>query len=432
MTLREYSSKSVSLLLICAAFACSETKNDAGDAAASDAGMEPSSGGTGGMVSAGGAGAGGTAGNAALGGTASGGEGGVAGMGGMPDLDAGNDDSDASPIFTDPGSAGDGNFVLDPGHAADVANTFQGAPLGQLIGFQMLSSESTIYPGIRGPYTRNVWAYVPQQYVAGTPAPVIVVQDGGFAVWLGNDAPHTRDPNATNLPGTANLPMILDNLIGAGELPTIVAIFVDNGGGDAEGSERGLEYDTVSGKYAEFVETEVFPRVESEVQTQLDIALAITDDPRGRATLGGSSGGAAAFSMAWWHPDLFTRVISYSGTFVRQASPEDPMFPHGCWSYHDFDPFDPALPNGLIMQEATAKPLRVWLEVAQNDSGAGSGPNSYRDFKLANERMAASLAAQGYHYHYDYAEGAGHFDGTVIAETLPNALRWSWRGYPLD
>jgi hypothetical protein len=80
----------------------------------------------------------------------------------------------------------------------------------------------------------------------------------------------------------------------------------------------------------------------------------------------------------------------------------------------------------------TVKPLRMGLEVAQNDSGAGSGPGSYRDFKLANQRMAASLKIKGYHYHFDYAMGAGHFDGSVIAQTLPGALLWLWRGYPIN
>ena len=135
--------------------------------------------------------------------------------------------------------------------------------------------------------------------------------------------------------------------------------------------------------------------------------------------------------MAWWHPEYFTRVISYSGTFVRQASPEDPKYPHGCWSYHSYDPYDAAMPNGLIMKEPTAKPLRVWLEVGENDNGAGSGPNSYRDFRLANQRMAASLKAKGYHYHFDFAKGAGHVDGNVVAQTLPDAMAWAWRGYPI-
>jgi enterochelin esterase-like enzyme len=170
----------------------------------------------------------------------------------------------------------------------------------------------------------------------------------------------------------------------------------------------------------------------TETKSQLQIDLKLTDDPRGHATLGGSSGGAASFSMAWWQPELFTRVLSYSGTFVRQASPEDPLYPHGCWSYHDYDPYNAAAPNGLIVKEPTQKPLRVWLEDGQNDSGAGSGPGSYRDFRLANERMAASLEAKGYHYHHDNAQGAGHFDGNVVAQTLPSALLWLWRGYPVN
>ena len=297
----------------------------------------------------------------------------------------------------------------------------------------MKSSESTIYPGRNGAYTRSVWAYVPTQYVAGTPAPFIVAHDGGWAVWFGTMAPHT--PGAGTgalLPGTANLPRILDNLISAGKLPKLVAIFADNGGGDAEGSERGLEYDTVSGRFAEFVDQEVLPRVVSEAKTQLSLELALTKDPQGRATMGGSSGGAATFSMLWFHPDLFARAITFSGTFVRQASPVDPMYPHGCWAYHDYDPYDATAPNGVIVKEPTVKPIRVWHEVGQNDLAAGSGASSYRDFRLANQRMAASLKLKGYHYHLDLVMGAGHVDGNAIAQTLPGALLWLWRGYPIN
>ena len=44
----------------------------------------------------------------------------------------------------------------------------------------------------------------------------------------------------------------------------MIAISIGNGSGDAQGSERGLEYDTMSGLYAEFVEKEVLPLVEKE------------------------------------------------------------------------------------------------------------------------------------------------------------------------
>ena len=90
----------------------------------------------------------------------------------------------------------------------------------------------------------------------------------------------------------------------------MIAISIGNGSGDAQGSERGLEYDTMSGRYAEFVEKEVLPLVEKKYNVKL------TKDPDGRATTGGSSGGAAAMAMAWYHTDLYHRVLSYSGTFV--------------------------------------------------------------------------------------------------------------------
>jgi iron(III)-enterobactin esterase len=384
----------------------------------------------------------GSAGVGAAGAASAAGTGGGAGSSGAPGTNAGAGSGGSTgaagtptvlTVLTDPGTDGDGDFMVASPHPADVANNATGSMKGHIITFVMKSSDSTIYPGRKGAYMRNVWAYVPAQYVPGTPAPFMVVQDGGFLVWFGTNAPHTPDAGTgALLNGTANTPRILDNLIAAGKVPKLVALFVDNGGGDAEGSERGLEYDTVSGRFAEFIDQEVLPRTITEVKTQLSIDLAFTKDPQGRATMGGSSGGAASFSMAWFHPDLFARVIAFSGTFVRQASPEDPLYPHGCWSYHDYDPYDATAPNGLIVKEPTTKPLRVWLEVAQNDMGSGSGPTSYRDFKLANQRMAASLKLKSYHYHFDYALGAGHFDGGVISQTLPGALEWLWRGYPTN
>ena len=407
--------------------------NSAPTDASATAGAPTSGGQSAGGATSHGAGAGGAANSgggmpsagAGAGGAASTGGEGVSGAGGSGVPSGGMDG------FTEPGVEGDGDFMIAGPYKASALNSPSGAPFGKQVMFTMASTESKIYPGVKGAYTRKVWVYVPAKYVPGTKAPFMVVQDGYFALWFGNDLPHNPNPTGPNLPGTANVPLIVENLVAAGKLPPLVVLLVDNGGGDAEGSQRGLEYDTVSGKFAEFIQTEVLPSSVAAVKTQAQIDLAFTDDPRGRGTLGGSSGGAASFSMAWFHPDYFTRVISYSGTFVRQASPEDPMYPHGCWSYHDYDPFDAAAPNGLIMKEPTAKPLRVWLEVGDNDNGAGSGPGSYRDFRLANQRMAASLKAKQYHYHFDLAKGGGHVDGNVVAQSLPDAMAWAWRGYPL-
>jgi hypothetical protein len=50
---------------------------------------------------------------------------------------------------------------------------------------------------------------------------------------------------------------------------------------------------------------------------------------------------------------------------------------------------------------------------------------------MANNRMAEALKKMGYHYRYEFAKGAGHVDGKVVGQTLPEALLWLWKGYPI-
>jgi enterochelin esterase family protein len=246
---------------------------------------------------------------------------------------------------------------------------------------------------------------VPQQYVDGKKAPIIVVHDGPGYVY------HVRTT--------------LDNLIADGRLPTIVAIFVNHGGGDSIGSERGLEYDTMSDKYARFIEGEVLPAV----LVQEDIAaaypnLAFTENPEGRAAMGCSSGGAAALTMGWFRPDLFRRIFTYSGTFVDQQHPDAPTeeeFPRGAWEYH----------AGLI-ENSPVKPLRIFIQASEWDLGADSPESSLHNWVLANERTAEDLKNKGYHYRYIFSRESYHCDGRVRDQTLPETMLWLWRGYPID
>ena len=207
-------------------------------------------------------------------------------------------------------------------------------------------------------------------------------------------------------------PTLLDNMIAQGRLPAMVAIFISSGGGDSKGSERGLEYDTVSGQYAEFIESEVLPKISK------DYNVTFTKDPKGRATMGGSSGGAAALSMAWFHPEMYYRVLTYSGTYVDQQSPMNPASPHGAWEYHEH-----------LIPQSKRKPIRIWLEVSENDNGSTRDEASLHNWVMANQRMAAALKAKGYDYRYVFAKAAGHTDGRVTRQTLPDALEWLWKGY---
>lgn len=273
-------------------------------------------------------------------------------------------------------------------------------PKGTVHRFTMDSTDSKIYPGIakNAPgqvvhYQRNVTVYVPSQYKPGTKAPFFVSQDSM---------------------GSNIIPTILDNMIADRRLPAMVAIMINSGGGDAQGSQRGLEYDTLSGKYAEFIETEVLPRV------MKDYGVELTKDPNGRMTMGGSSGGACALSMAWYHPDLYHRVLSYSGTFVNQQSPYNPETPRGAWGYHD----------GLI-KNSKPKPLRIWMHVGEQDNRFNDPESTFHNWVLANNRTAAVLKEKRYHYQYVFARDSGHVEGRVVRQTLPQALEWVWRGYPI-
>ena len=353
-----------------------------------------------------------------------------------------------------------GNFIIGPVHpAAPETVARAGVPQGTVYDLTMTSVDGTIYkPGIvrddpngclnealeqghtipgdpsnilvptshAGIWTRPVDVYVPAGYVPGTEAPFMVVGDGG---------PH-------GFFNERQLFTVLDNLIHEHRLPPIVVISIGAGGQDAQGSERGLEYDTVSGAYAEWVETEVLPLVELQTNVRL------TSDPDGRATLGISSSGAAAFTMAWFHPELYHRVLAYSPTMVNQQWPHNPALPGGAWEYHDAWAGPAVAPRAVEGLNVTAtdastgaplipnsprKPIRYWFETGDRDLfyPLATMPDGMHDWTLANEDMARVLAAKGYQYQFVFARNAHHVDKATVAQTLPEALEFVWRGYPV-
>ena len=311
---------------------------------------------------------------------------------------------------TVPPATATGNFILGPTHPTAAEVTVQpGVPQGAVHDFTMNSADSRIYPGIAraegtrpmvdpkdpakrivtsgpAPYTRRVAVYVPQQYMPGTVAPFIVGADGPDQMLF----------------------TTLDNLIAQKRVPVMIAISIGNGSGDAQGSQRGLEYDTMSGLYAQFVESEVLPLVEKQYNVRL------TRDPKARATMGCSSGGAAALAMAWYRTDLYQRVLAYSGTFVNQQWPYSPETPGGAWEFHR-----------TLIPNSPAKPIRIWLHVSDRDNFNDS--DGMHDWVLANQLMARTLAGKGYKYQFVFARNAGHCDRSVKQQTLAQALEWVWK-----
>ena len=259
----------------------------------------------------------------------------------------------------------------------------QNVPQGEIIDGEIL--ESKVFPGTKRRYS----VYVPKQYDPAKPAALMVFQDGHAYV---------------NRSGSYRAPVVMDNLIARGELPVTIGVFVDPGhkkdalpekrGWRPQPENRSVEYDTLSDAYSRFLLEEVLPPVLEKYN--------IDDNPDRWGICGASSGGICAFTVAWEKPDKFRKVLSHIGSFTNIR--------HG-----DTYP-------GII-RKADKRPIRVFLQDGENDLD-----NEHGNWPLANQQMAKALAFRDYDYKFVY--GTGAHDGNHGGATLPESMRWLWRGDP--
>lgn len=268
----------------------------------------------------------------------------------------------------------------------DDSKPRDGVPKGTLTQHEF--SDSQIFEGTRRRYS----VYVPAQYDGSGPAALMVFQDG-----------HAFEGRAgEGYSGDYRVPTVFDNLIAAGDMPITIAVMIDPGhkgelppkrGWNPTPSNRSVEYDSVSGDYAEFLLTELLPVIERDYN--------LTDNPDLRAICGNSSGGIAAFSAAWFRPDSFRKVLSHIGSFTDIRGG------------HNYPP---------MIRKTDPKPIRVLLQ-----DGSADLDNRFGNWPLANQQMAAALAFQNYDHKFVYGVGAhnGKHGGTIF----PESLRWLWRGW---
>lgn len=303
------------------------------------------------------------------------------------------------------GTEGDGDFVVGPDYAPAPEVLDLGNPHGKEFYFTLPLAQSQIFNG-KDPTLdpakpvnteREIFVYVPAAYKDAHPAPVLIMHDG----------PWKLDPVRRALD---NLTISVDP---TRKLPAFIVISVGPGGDDGKGSERGLEYDTMSDREARFIHDEVIPAVLKDPAIRAAYpALTFTEDPWGRAVIGCSSGGAAALTMGWFRPDLYRRIISYSGTLADQQdndAPEEAQFPLGAAEYYS---------GQMLVQTTDPKPLRIFLHISDNERT-----------RTANDLVAAAFKAKSYHYRYVVSQASGHCDDRVLDQTLPDTLVWAWRGY---
>src|SRR3989440_956794 len=326
----------------------------------------------------------------------------------------------AEPYIETPGTEGEGKYTVGPEYKIDPDLTDRGNPKGKSFEFSMRLADSKIFRGDDSTLEpekkkvnkeRKIYVYVPAAYQDGTKAPILVIHDG---------------------PGQLNLVRhALDNLTISKDpnrkLPAFIAIAVQNGGNDGKNSERGLEYDTMSDRLARFIHDEVLPAVLANADIKAAYPkLALTENPWGRAVIGCSSGGAAAVTMGWFRPDLFRRIIAYSGTFVAQQdddAPEEAKFPLGAWEYHS---------SMKLIETSEKKPLRIFSHVSENDLRPNDPEETHHNWVMAGERTAAALKAKGYNHRFLFSLPTGHCDHRVFEQKLADKPVWVWRGYHPD
>lgn len=241
--------------------------------------------------------------------------------------------------------------------------------------------KSTIYPGT----THTFQVYIPDQYDGKRPATLYVGLDGVLC----------------------NAPEVMDSLIAEGKMPCTIGVFLQPGIiKDAEGTvlryNRCYEFDSTTGLFARFLETEVLPAVE-QMKTKRGKAIRLSSQPQDRMIFGLSSGGIAAFNAAWHRPDLFGKVFTGVGTFVAMRGGNDLQ---------------------ALVRKTEPLPLRIFIQDGSNDAWNPLFGHWYE----GNQMLASALQFAGYDVQCDWSDGGHNVKRST--EIFPQVMEWMWRDWP--
>jgi len=288
------------------------------------------------------------------------------------------------PWIMPPGPQPDSLYRLGPDSLPQ-----DGVPKGEIRGPFILPSK--IFTGTQHTY----WIYVPAQYDASKPADLMVFLDGWSFKYEN---------------GSVRAPNVMDNLIYRREIPVMIAVFINPGrrpdqpepgptvgGGDGV-TNRFVEYNTPDDKFARVVTGEVLPAVYKDYN--------ISKNPNDHGIGGSSSGGIAAFGVAWARPDAFHKVLTNVGSFVNMR---------GGYVFAD-----------SVLAEKR-KPLRVFLADGRNDhrGRVGEPYDGTRDWFYQNVRLMKALTRKGYDVNYSWSVNT-HGE-KYLGVILPDMMRWLWR-----
>jgi enterochelin esterase-like enzyme len=247
-------------------------------------------------------------------------------------------------------------------------------------------------------YVAGYSVYVPAQYDQSKPAALIV--------W--NDGQPMMNPN-----GDIRAMNVIDNLTWRREMPVAITVFLDPArpAGTPQPDHRGdwgdsntlrpWQYQWVDDNFAKLVCDELLPEISRKYN--------IDPNPDMHAIMGASSGGIAAFNVAWQRPNQFRKVITIVGSFTRIRGGMGDSYPE-------------------LVAASEKKPIRLFMQDGRNDNRRPT--NLPGDWFYQNVRLKDALVKKGYDVAWSWGIGNhGQKQGGAI---LPEMMRWLWRDHVVD
>jgi enterochelin esterase family protein len=265
----------------------------------------------------------------------------------------------------------------------------EGVPQGKFTEAKVIPSK--VFTGTQHTY----WVYMPAQYDPEKPCALMIFNDG-------------QAMKAE--PGDVQGHRVLDNLIYRREIPVMLGVFINPGRrpdqpepnprdwGDKT-SNRADEYNPPNENYGRVIVEELMPALKKEYN--------ISPDPEQHGIMGASSGGCAAFAVAWFRPDDFRKVITFVGSFTDIRGGH--IYPE-------------------LVAESPKKPIRIFMQDGRNDNRRPD--NLKMDWFYQNVRLKDALEKKGYDLNYTWGMGNhGQKQGGAI---FPEMMRWLWRDHPVS
>jgi enterochelin esterase-like enzyme len=225
---------------------------------------------------------------------------------------------------------------------------------------------------------RSVWVYRPADFTKDG-YPLLVFLDGGAYMDLG-------------------VPVILDNLIAAGKIPPLVAVFLAN----VSHATRHLDC-SCNPVFVDYLTENLIPWLQTNHRA--------SPDPRQVAICGDSYTALCATYAAFRRPNVFGNVLAQSAPYF--------------W-YQGMDcapiPGEDLEPDWLIRQFVHSQKLdlRFHIDVGSLETSFDPQNKSHTSILVSNRHMCNVLLAKG--YEVDYTEVRGGHDFANWRSVLPRGI----------